>query len=100
MGDAADDILSVLPMTAADKKKYSSVKTAMEQHFIGKHNVIFERAQFNLRCQQEGESAETFITDVHKLAEHCSFEVLKDELIRDRIVVGIKDLDSCKWTQN
>ncbi|KAI2648260.1 hypothetical protein H4Q32_018307 [Labeo rohita] len=63
----------------------------MEQHFIGKHNVIFERAQFNLRCQQEGESAETFITDVHKLAEHCSFGVLKDELIRDRIVVGIKD---------
>ena len=32
-----------------------------------------------------------FITDLHKLAEHCDFQGLKDELIRDRIVVGIKD---------
>lgn len=91
MGDAADDILSVLPMSAADKKKYHEVKAAMEQHFIGKHNVIFERAQFNMGCQQEGESAKEFITEVHKLAENCSFGLLKDELIRDQIVVGIKD---------
>lgn len=63
----------------------------MEKHFIGKHNVIFERAQFNMGCQQEGESSEAFITDVHTLAEHCNFGVLKDELKRDRIVVGIKD---------
>lgn len=56
------------------------------------NNVIFEKAQFNMRCQQEGESAEAFITAVHKLAEHCSFGALKDELIRDRIVVGIKTL--------
>lgn len=72
-------------------ERNASVKTAMEQHFIGKHNVIFERAQFNMRCQQEGESSEAFITEVHKLAEHCIFGVLKEELIRDRIVVGIKD---------
>lgn len=91
MGDAADDILGVLPLTAGNKKKYDVVKAAFEQYCMGKHNVIFERAQFNMRCQQEGESAETFITAVHKLAENCSFGVLKDELIRDRIVVGIKD---------
>lgn len=36
-------------------------------------------------------SSEAFITEVHKLAEHCSFGLLKDKLIRDRIVVGIKD---------
>uniref|UniRef100_A0A3P8TBN5 ribonuclease H n=1 Tax=Amphiprion percula TaxID=161767 RepID=A0A3P8TBN5_AMPPE len=79
MGDAADDVLAVLPLTAEDKKKYEAVK------------VIFERAQFNSRRQQDGESAEIFITAVHKLAENCGFGVLKEELIRDRIVVGIKD---------
>ena len=91
MGDAADDILAVLPLSDEDKKKYDTVVAAFAQHCVGKHNVIFERAQFNMRYQQDGESAEAFITAVHKLAEHCSYGALKEELIRDRIVVGIKD---------
>ena len=91
MGDAADDILAVLPLPEANKKKYDAVKAAFEQHFVRKHNVIFERAQLNMRSQQEGESAEAYITVVHKLAEHCSYGLLKEELIRDRIVVGIQD---------
>ena len=32
-----------------------------------------------------------FITSVHTLAENCQFGALRDELIRDRIVVGILD---------
>ncbi|UYV84741.1 K02A2.6-like, partial [Cordylochernes scorpioides] len=32
-----------------------------------------------------------FITALHSLAEHCNFEMLHDELIRDRIVVGVRD---------
>ena len=91
MKDATDDIVNVLPMSAADKKKCHTVKAAMEQHFIGKHNVIFERVQLTMTCKHDGESAEAFITEVHKLAEHCSFGLLKDELVRDQIVVGIKD---------
>ncbi|XP_034038462.1 golgin subfamily A member 3 [Thalassophryne amazonica] len=91
MGDAADDVLAVLPLSDAEKKKYATVKEAFEKHYVGKHNVIFERAQFNSRRQHEGESAESFITALHKLAENCGFGVLKDELIRDRVVVGIRD---------
>ena len=34
---------------------------------------------------------EAYITTVHKLAENCGFGALKEELIRDRIVVGIRD---------
>ncbi len=32
--------------------------------------------------QEPGESADNFITAVNKLAEHCNFGPLKDELIR------------------
>ncbi len=34
---------------------------------------------------------ESFITAVHSLAELCDFGALKQDLIRDRIVVGIRD---------
>ncbi|UYV83953.1 K02A2.6-like [Cordylochernes scorpioides] len=50
-----------------------------------------KRARFNQRCQQEGEKVNEFITALHSLAEHCNFEMLHDELIRDRIVVGVRD---------
>ena len=38
-----------------------------------------------------GEPVESFITDLHCLAEHCEFGTLKDQLIRDRIVVGLRN---------
>lgn len=55
------------------------------------HNVIYEWAKFNKLYQEVGESAENFITTVHKLAEHCKYGVLREEIIWDRIVVGISD---------
>ena len=91
MGDEADDILQSFSLTEANRKKYDPVKTKSEGHFIIKCNVIFERAKFNMRVQKEGEPVDNFITDLYTLAEHCNFGTLHDELIRDRIVVGIRD---------
>ena len=34
---------------------------------------------------------DSFITDLYGLARHCNFGVLKEELIRDRIVVGLQN---------
>ncbi|XP_066029036.1 uncharacterized protein [Pocillopora verrucosa] len=91
MGEEVDDIMVSFELTTDDAMQYELVTNRFESHFIVKRNIIFERAKFNLRSQQEGESVETFITDLHCLAEHCEFGVLKDELVRDKIVVGLKD---------
>ena len=91
MGDEADDILQSFGMSEDDRKKYNAVKKKFEGHFIIKRNAIFERARFNMRVQTEGESVDNFITDLYTLAEFCDFSDLRDELIRDRIVVGIRD---------
>ena len=37
------------------------------------------------------ESVEQFITDVHRLADNYEYGVMKEELVRDRLVVGIRD---------
>ena len=89
MGDKADDTLRSFKLSDADAKKYS-VKEKFEDHFIKKRNVIYERARFS-SCKQEGEPVDLFITDLHALAEHCDYKDLHDEMIRDRIVVGLKD---------
>ena len=89
MGDDADDILRSFQLSTADQKKYSEVKGRFDQHFVKKRNVIFERARFNRRKQEESETVDAFITDLYALAEHCSYTGLHDEMIRDRLVVGL-----------
>ena len=91
MGDEADDILAALKLTTDERKSYKTVKEKLDNHFVIKRNVIYERAKFNMRMQRNGEPVDNFITDLFSLAEHCGFGDLHDELIRDRIVVGLSD---------
>ena len=56
-----------------------------------RQNTIFERARFNRRYQQERESAEAYITELYRLSENCKYGDLRDEMIRDRLVVGIRN---------
>ena len=44
-----------------------------------------------MRKQEGGESVDAFIMDLYALAEHCGYNTLHDEMIRDRLVVGLRD---------
>ena len=91
MGEDAEETLTSTTITEVDRKVYAKVIEKFDKFFKVRKNIIFELARFNLRCQGEGESIEQFITSWYSLAESCEFGALKDELIRDRIVVGIRD---------
>lgn len=91
MGEDAEEIFQSFSLSAADKKSFDKVMEAFDNHFISKVNVIFERAKFNLRCQNEDESVEEFITSLYTLSEKCSYGAMRDELIRDRLVVGVRN---------
>ena len=91
MGNKADDILQSFNLSEEDSKSYKTVKEKFDTHFIQRRNVIFERAKFNSRKQEAGESVDDFITDLHCLARYCNYGNLHEEMIRDRIVVGIRD---------
>ena len=91
MGDGADDILRSFGLSEEDKKKNGMVKGKFDSHFVKRRNTIFERAKFNMRIQGENELVDAFITDLYALAEHCGYADLHDEMIHDRIVVGLWD---------
>ena len=73
------------------RKKYAQVLAKFDSFFQPRKNVIFERARFNRRQQAEGETAEQFIVALYHLASTCNYGPLQDEMIRDRLVVGIRD---------
>lgn len=91
MGNDAEDIFHSFALTGDDAKTFKTVVDRFQAHFVTRRNTIFERAKFNHRRQQDGESADSFITALYTLVEHCEYGQLKDEMIRDRIVVGIRD---------
>ena len=53
--------------------------------------MIFKRTWFKRRNQEEGESAEQFITNLYSLADNCAYGDLKDDLIRDHAVFKIRN---------
>ena len=91
MGGEAEDILRSTNISEDKRKLYDTVLEKFDQSFKVRKNVIFERAKFNQRCQGDSESAEQFITSLCCLAEDCAYGDLKDQMIWDRMVVGIRD---------
>ena len=85
------------PANPADN--YDTVMRKFDEYFIPKRNIMHERAKFYLRQQNEGESIEHFVRSLYELAEYCDFRDHRDENIRDRLVLGIKDRDLTKKLQ-
>ena len=91
MGEQAEDVLDATGISAADKGSYTRVIGKLDDHFKVRKNLIYERARFNQRSQEKGESVEIFITALHQAADFCEFGDMKEQMIRDRLVVGIRD---------
>ena len=85
MGDSADDILQTLRLDEGTVS-YEEIKKSLNDHFAERRNVIVERVRFNKRSQIAGGSVNTFIQDLCRLADNCDYGVLKDGLIRDRVL--------------
>ena len=91
LGEDADDVLTSTNISEESRKKYTDVLAKFDTDFKVRKNVIFERVRFNCRVQEHEESVEQFITSLYSLSENCQYGELKDEMICDRIVVGIRD---------
>ena len=62
LGADADDVLTTTRISDENRKKYAKVLEKFDEFFQVRHNVIFERARFNQRNQQPGETAEDYIS--------------------------------------
>ena len=74
-----------------DRSTYDTIIDKFDSFFQVRRNVIIERAQFSLRVQHADETAEQYIMVLHNLAARCNYRELEAEMIRDRLVVGIRN---------
>ena len=66
LGDDAEDVLCSTNISEADGKKYNKVLENFDQFFQVQKSVIIERARFNSRNQQEGETSEQYIAALYR----------------------------------
>ena len=92
LGEEADDILTSTNISMESRKKYNDVLAKFDAHFKVRKNIILESMWFNRKTQEEDKSVEQFITSLYSLADSCEYGDMKEELIRDCLVVGIKDI--------
>ena len=71
--------------------KFDNVTERFDHYFTPKKNVTCMRYKFFFCDQSEGQNIDAYVTELRKRAEHCEFAELKNSLIRDKIVIGIRD---------
>ena len=82
MGDCADDIVKTVSINEATAKQPLPLTKSKQPSM-----VILQPAailSLNRRRQNPGESVDTFIQDLYRLAENCEYGTR-----RDRIIVGV-----------
>lgn len=75
-------------------EKFTTVEQvlkAFSKYFKPKKNITVERHKFFTREQRELESVEQYAFELNKMAANCEFKDLCNDLIRDRLICGIRD---------
>ena len=89
-GEKGRDIFNTWTLTAAERDNVTTYLRKFSEHVEPLANPIFARYQFHKRNQRDSESIEQYLTELRITAKECEFGTTSDEMIRDRIVFGVK----------
>ena len=84
-------IRSLVAPQKPTEKSLSDIIQLVRDHHTPPPSAIVQRFRFHSRTQKEGETVAEFIADLRKLSEHCKFADTLDDMLRDRLVCGIRD---------
>eukprot|EP00731_Ephydatia_muelleri_P013136 Em0007g446a len=90
-----DTYLLIRSLAAPDKPTDKSISEILElarDHFCPSRSVIVQRYNFNCRTQKEGETVSQFCAELRRLSEYCEFGNTLNDMLRDRLVCGIRDI--------
>ena len=75
----------------SDALKIDKVLKKFEERCVPARNETYERYVFFKREQLPSESLDSYITALMKLSESCGCGTLRESLVRDRLILGVKD---------
>ena len=90
-GEEAIEVYNTFTFDDETEQDPEVILQKFQEYCEPKKNITFERHVFNTRTQQPTQSFDCFVTELRVQAKKCAYGALQEELIRDRIVVGIRD---------
>ncbi|XP_064475711.1 uncharacterized protein K02A2.6-like [Ornithodoros turicata] len=84
-------IRSLCSPSLPSETDYKDIVSKLATHFNPKPSVIVQRFQFGKRDQRPGESVADYVAELRRLSEHCAFGSTLDDMLRDRLVCGLRD---------
>ena len=82
---------------AQEKEKLENIVKKFDGFTIGETNETYKRYMFNSRNQSPNETFDAYVAALRTLSQTCNFcECIRESLIRDRIVLGIQNLQTRK----
>jgi hypothetical protein len=91
IGEEAMEVYDTFNLAEGEKQTISSIMQKFADHFIPLKNITYERHKFFTRSQQPGETFDMFLTAIKGLSKVCDFGSLADEMLKDKIVIGIQN---------
>ena len=84
-------VRTLVASDAVTDKTFEEIAELAQHHYHLKPSVIMRRFRFNTCVRHTGEKVTTFIERLRNLASHCNYGGATAELVRDRLMCGIRD---------
>ncbi|CAC5394574.1 unnamed protein product [Mytilus coruscus] len=73
------------------EKTFDDIVKLVTDHQNPKPSSIVQRCKCNSRSRQPNESVSQFVAELRQISEHCDYKATLDDMLRDRLVCGIKE---------
>ncbi|XP_072945729.1 uncharacterized protein [Epargyreus clarus] len=90
IGPDGFDIYQTFTLEDKERDDVTVLLKKFDDYFGVKPNITLARYNFFTRNQDQGESICQYVTALKLLSKFCEFATLEEDLIRDRIVCGIR----------
>ena len=91
IGPQAKEIYDTMQFAEGDSMKYDVIIRKYDEYFNPRKNLTFNRYNFLTARQSDNETFDEFYTKLRKLSENCELGQLRDSLIKDIMIIGIRD---------
>lgn len=93
MGKECLQIFKILSLLLKQQGSVLSCLNTLEVYFKPQRNVVYDRYLFNSYIQKQDELSDPFFNHLRKLDSLCNFHMLTNELIREQLMIGVRDKD-------
>ena len=89
IGEKGREVYSTWKIPAA-QLTVACLMEKFDNYCAPKKNLIIERHKFLHQAQNDGESIDSYVTTLKKLASDCEFQQLEDGLVLTKLIGGIR----------